>query len=95
MAAKSSKPRGDFPQALSPLTVAQADAASIERLDLDSHGIKQNREKQFVVTLTGEEIYYLLRLLEELAVSTDSYLKVRDAVFFAEGIRKGVKQQGF
>jgi hypothetical protein len=61
----------------------------------DLQGIKQNRTKKFTLTLSGAEIYFLLKLLEELAVSTDSYLKVRDAVFFAEGIRKGVKEQGF
>jgi len=95
MAAKSSKPRGDFLQDLSPLTVAQPDADSIERLPLDSQGIGKNRLKEFTVTLSGSEVYFLLKLLEELAVSTDSYLKVRDAVFFAEGIRKQAKERGF
>jgi hypothetical protein len=95
MAAKSSKPRGDFPQALSPLTVAQADADSIERLPLDSQGIGKNRLKEFTVTLSGSEVYFILKLLEELAISTDAYTKVRDCVFFAERIRKGVKEQGF
>ncbi|MCJ7503199.1 MAG: hypothetical protein MUP80_09095 [Acidobacteriia bacterium] len=93
MAKGKSKTSTRFPQ--DPLAVTQADTDSIERLPLDSQGIGKNRTKEFVVTLSGSEIYFLLKLLEELAVSTDSYLKVRDAVFFAEGIRKEVKERGF
>lgn len=90
--AKADREKNPRPE---PTAILPIDADSIERLELDSQGIKQNRDKVFSVALGGPEIYFLLQLLEELAAPNGGYAKVRDSVFFAERIRKRVKEQGF
>lgn len=62
---------------------------------LRSQGIKVNRARLFHVDFSGEQVYQLLAVLEQRAVAEQNYLDCRQAVAFAEGIRKQVHKQGF
>lgn len=54
-----------------------------------------NGDRAYQITLTGREVYHLLGLLEKLAVESDVYLVVKDAVGLAEVIRAQAEKQGF
>jgi hypothetical protein len=64
-----------------------------------TQGIRRNRKKEFNLSLTGEEIYQTLKILEGLAVKTaaqgDRYMDVRECVLAAECIRNEARRQGF
>lgn len=62
---------------------------------LETNGIRANNKRTFQVRLTGEEVYALLKVMEERAVECGNYLDVRQAVYFAERIREQVREQGF
>lgn len=51
--------------------------------------------RMFTVTMSGKELYGLLSLLEHLAVSEESYLRVRECVLYSERIRQQVTEQGW
>ena len=66
---------------------------------LETRGVQRNRKLQFNLSLTGEEIYRQLKILEGLAVKTaareGSYLDVRECVLAAEKLRTEARKQGF
>ncbi len=68
---------------------------STEIQSLETKGMRANGKRAFEVRFTGEEVYALLRVMEERAVACGNYLDVRQAVYFAERIREQVKEQGF
>jgi len=46
----------------------------------------------YQLELSGKEIFQLQRLLEELAVESGNYFRVRVAVLLSEAVRKAVKE---
>jgi len=66
-----------------------------------TQGIRRNRKKEFNLSLTGEQIYQTLKILEGLAVKMaaqgkgNPYMDVRECVLAAECIRNEARRQGF
>jgi len=66
---------------------------------LETKRIQRNRRLQFNLSLTGEEIYRHLNILEDVAVRSaahaGSYLEIRECVLLAERFRAEARKQGF
>ena len=62
---------------------------------LRTKGLRSNRKLEFNLSLSGDEIYRTLKLMEELAVESHAYLQVRECVLLSERIREQANKQGF
>jgi hypothetical protein len=67
---------------------------SVKPESLASHSL-HNPDQSFTIEFSGRQVYELLELLEKRALEETSYLRVRQAVAFAEAIRQKVQGQGF
>lgn len=80
---------------IQPDSLARLSAAADLPNGQATKGIRRNRALLFRFELTGREIYDLLALLEDRAVAETSYLRVRQAVYFAERVREQARREGF
>jgi hypothetical protein len=60
-----------------------------------SGGTQKKDFRNFTLTLSPHDLYWLLKFLETRAIASDNYLEVRQAVLFSEMIREQAKEQGF
>jgi len=60
-----------------------------------TRGKRANNAQLFKVAFSGAEIYALVHFLEEEALHSEDYLKVRKCVLMAEKLRERAKEQGF
>lgn len=51
--------------------------------------------KNYAISFSHHDLYYLLKFIEERAIRADSYAEVRQAVLFSEMIRRQARDQGF
>jgi hypothetical protein len=60
-----------------------------------SAGIKRNGRKVFRIELQGQYFYDLLKVLDDLALKTESILDLREAVRLSDRIAEQLRAQGF
>ena len=75
--------------------LAEPSSWSLGEDSVATAGIRANRKRGFQIALTGEQLYWLLAGLERVALRSENYPEVRNAVLFAERIRAQAKAQGF
>lgn len=68
---------------------------TIDNAGLVTKGIKANRNREFNITLSGKEAYFLLETLRDLAIADTHYEKVRAVVIWESKIRAQLEEQGF
>jgi hypothetical protein len=51
--------------------------------------------KNYTLQFSHQDLYHILKFIEDRAIRSESYAEVRQAVLFSEMMRKQAREQGF